>query len=35
MQIELLTFHPEFIEILRCAYWNEWYATSSIKVDIS
>jgi hypothetical protein len=24
MQIELLTLHPEFIEILKYAYWNQW-----------
>ena len=24
MQIEPLTLHPEFIDILRLTYWNEW-----------
>lgn len=24
MQIELLTLNPEFIDILRLAYWDEW-----------
>ncbi len=35
MQIELLTFHPEFIEILRCAYWNEWEESLKKEYNIT
>ncbi len=35
MQIELLTLHPEFIEILRYAYWNQWEESLKKEYNIT
>ena len=35
MQIELLTLHPEFIDILRKVYWNEWKESLKKEYNIT
>ncbi len=35
MQIELLTLHTEFIDILREAYWNQWKESLKKEYNIT